>query len=115
LAAFIDGRLSAAERDRLETHLAGCGRCLAALGDALRVESAPLPSVPQGRLARLADTVIAAQGARLSLPGWIAVAATLAVASSAGFLLGARTMRDVAAVSRAADLPFDLSPLVSAP
>jgi hypothetical protein len=93
-----------------------CARCAAALGDALRAEQRPAPPVSVPQLERLTRAVLAEQAGRLSLPGWIAVAAVLVVTCGAGFLLGARTVTGVAAVeSAAADLPFDLSPLVAAP
>lgn len=38
LAGYADGRLDAAARDRIESHLAECAECIAAVGDARALE-----------------------------------------------------------------------------
>jgi hypothetical protein len=116
LAAILDGRVSSAERVALEAHVAGCARCVAALGDALRIEQAPLSTVSARHVEDLTRAVLAERSPRLRLPGRLAVAAALLVTCGAGFLLGARMITDVTALERHVDdLPFDLTPMVSAP
>jgi anti-sigma factor RsiW len=116
LAALVDGRLTPGEREPLEAHLAGCPHCVRALADVRLIERAPIAPVSPAWTARLARAVTREQSPPLTLPGWLAVAAMVALTCGAGFLLGARAMGEVAALGNAAgELPLDLSPVVNVP
>jgi anti-sigma factor RsiW len=117
LAAFLDGRAPAGERERLEAHLALCPRCLAATLESARIDQFPLAPVSGAHLERLTRAVAAAQGEPLRLPAWLAIAAALLLTLGSGFLLGARATRDAAMLRSAAGGEFSLNPfpVVSAP
>jgi anti-sigma factor RsiW len=117
LAAFLDGRTPAGERERLEAHLALCPRCLAATLESARIDQVPLARVSGEHLERLTRAVMATQGEPLRLPARLAIAAALLLTLGSGFLLGARAMRDAAVLRGAAAGEFSLNPfpVVSAP
>jgi hypothetical protein len=81
LAAYSEGSLDAARRDRLEAHLDRCAFCYDQVAFLLRAADAPLPeSVPASLLARAEELV----PERVTLgwsPAWRWVAATAAVAA----------------------------------
>jgi anti-sigma factor RsiW len=116
LAALLAGGLTPGERQPLEAHLAGCPRCVRALAAVRLIERTPTAPVSPARTAQLVRAVIREQSPPLTLPGRLAVAAMVALACGAGFLLGARAMADVAALGSASvEPPLDLSPVVSVP
>lgn len=45
LATYLDGRLAAASRARVEAHLAACGRCRRLISVVVKTED-PLPTPP---------------------------------------------------------------------
>ena len=117
LAAFLDGRAPAGERERLEAHLAHCPRCLAAALESAWIDQVPLARVSGEHLERLTRAVVATQGEPLRLPAWLAIAAALLLTLGSGFLLGARAMRDAAVLRGAAagELSLNPFPVVIAP
>jgi anti-sigma factor RsiW len=96
LAAFIDGRASPDERQRIEQHLAECDECLAALRDARDVLAAGPAVAPRRLVARAKALVPAAAPPRVRwrvAARWAAAAAAAAVIALAGFFAGASTYR----------------------
>ena len=56
IAGYVDGRLSAADKNRLDGHLAECDYCLGQVAALLRLEGAAMPDdVPPGLLAGALD------------------------------------------------------------
>ena len=86
LAAYIDGRLSAGGHERVETHLAGCRVCLAAVSE-IRAGSAEAPEagVPEPVLdsAKALRLEPAAPG-RWRLAEWLTVGAAAAASIAVG-------------------------------
>lgn len=52
LAAWLDGRLSPAERARVEIHLAGCEECREVTAQIVRATAEAGTDQPEGRYAR---------------------------------------------------------------
>jgi anti-sigma-K factor RskA len=97
-ASYVLGALSQAERNAFETHLAGCAACAAevrafgSVADAIGAASAPAEPPPAAR-ARVLDVVAgSAEWRQAGAPArrssaawpWLAVAASLALATGAG-------------------------------
>jgi anti-sigma factor RsiW len=97
LAAFIDGRASPPEQQRIEQHLAECPDCLAALREARDILAAG-PAVAPRRLVARAKALVPAAAARPRVrwrvaARWAASAAAAVVIGLAGFFAGASTYR----------------------
>ncbi len=113
LAAFLDGRLTGAERDALEGHLAGCERCLGPVV-AETQEGVPAATPPASLVARAR---LAVSLAPRDAPAWLwsglaaGVAAALVVTSWVGFQAGRSAAESERHVARAmaAELTFGLS------
>lgn len=80
LAAYVDGRLEASEREKIKAHLADCNFCLDQVAFVARIERATLPeSVPASVLSRARE--LAGPPSKVALvPAWGRVAAAAAVA-----------------------------------
>lgn len=80
LAGYVDGRLPAADKNRLDGHLAECDYCLGQVAALFRLEGAAMPdSVPPALLARARDLVPApAPPSARPVVRWGAIAAVTA-------------------------------------
>ena len=80
IAGYVDGRLAASDKNRLDGHLAGCDYCLGQVAALLRLEGAATPdNVPPALLARARDLVPApAPPSVWPVVRWGAVAAATA-------------------------------------
>lgn len=80
LAAYVDGRLEAPEREKIKAHLTDCNFCLDQVAFLARLEKAELPeNVPASVLSRARE--LAGPPSRVALvPAWGRVAAAAAVA-----------------------------------
>ena len=112
LAAYIDGRLPAGGHERVETHLAGCHVCLAAVGE-IRAASAEAPEVevPEPVLdsAKALRPEPAVPG-RWRLAEWLTVGAAAAASIAVGvvgYQAGIRSVVPEAAL--AAELTTEIS------
>lgn len=124
LLDYLEEDLAADRRATLDAHIANCARCTALLRDinAIRADAAQLPAFTasdelwKGIAARIETPVVpmAERGSRSRTlrPAWIAIAASLLVATTAGvtFLITSRSV----AQKLAANAPVHAAPTVVA-
>jgi anti-sigma factor RsiW len=118
LAGFLDGTIGESERARLETHLARCSRCLAAIDEARAAEQARFEPLTREGIDRLTRAIVAEQRGGRRVLHWLPVAAAVVFTCGVGFWLGARTATQAAAVrSGISASPFGLEslPVVNLP
>ena len=78
LAAFVEQRLTAPERSRVEAHVAGCDYCLGQVGALARLQDAAPPAdVPKGLVANARQLI---GGDERAVPAWRWGAAAVATA-----------------------------------
>jgi hypothetical protein len=123
LAAFVEQRLAAPERARLEAHIADCDYCLGQVGALERLQDAVLPDDVPPRILVVARELVAGR-ARAAKPWWYwgsaaAATACLAIAITfevwqpqAGLIAHPQTVRGTADQSTA--IPELLLPRESA-
>ncbi len=95
LAAFLDGRMTEAEVDRFEKHLAGCPTCLAAVRET-RAIGAAATIVPPVELLHHAKRLVVAprRHAWRTVAWWTSTAAAAVVLAVAGYTAGSSTQQN---------------------
>lgn len=94
LQGHLDGELAAAERQRVEAHLAACPACRALAGGYRRLFAAlgepPIPDAPPALVGAVMRRVAAERVREQRCQSWVAAAAMLLLGSAAALLLWGR-------------------------